>query len=660
MTGKRFYKRRMGILAAVLLAAALLAGSPAFARPVFASPASGTAATETASGTSGAAAAEASVSDASGREQYDDSAPYDFITKRFDVEAAADSNHTVHYREVIDIDFVSGHHGITRYLPENHDEYKIRNLSCEGEPYRISHENGNCAIRIGDGDSLVTGEKEYVVTYDLVYRKDSSGTEDTLSLDLLPTGWDTSIREASVQLTMPEEVDPDAYRFYYGAYGESGLPEEDACQVSSDGRTVTARLSNLKKGYGLTVYAPLAEGYWVNAPTWPMYRQIWSAAAVLMGGIAILLYYLFGRDPKIVETVEFYPPDRMTPAEIGYVIDGAVDDGDMGAMMLYFASKGYLKIREYKKKKFELIRLSSVDGSEKPFAAALFEGLFKGARENAAGETAVRMDSLPEELYTAIGGAKSSLQDYFAEHRVYRRASLAMRYVCFLLGCVLYGGTMLLNPRSAIGSVFLVELLLVIGTALLYDGCDRRRSSGKGKTAARLIAGSALDVLATAGIFMKIGRVSAGFAVIAAAILFCGIFMPARTKEGAALYGKVLGFRNFIRDAEYEKMKELSDQDPEYFYTIMPYAYVLGMETQFAKKFAEIHLKNPDWYESDFAGSFWFTPIWYGSMIHSMSHSFASAAAHPIDSGGGGFFGGGSAGGGFSGGGGGGGGGGAW
>ena len=157
-----------------------------------------------------------------------------------------------------------------------------------------------------------------------------------------------------------------------------------------------------------------------------------------------------------------------------------------------------------------------------------------------------------------------------------------------------------------------------------------------------------------------IGKLSAGFLIVTAVILICGIFMPARTKEGAALYGKVLGFRDFIRDAEYEKMKELSDQDPEYFYTIMPYAYVLGMSTQFAEKFAEMHLKNPDWYESDFRGGFFFSPIWYGSMMNSMSHSFVSAAARPIDSGGGSFDSGSFSGGGFSGGGGGGGGGGAW
>lgn len=38
---------------------------------------------------------------------------------------------------------------------------------------------------------------------------------------------------------------------------------------------------------------------------------------ILVPLIMIALWAAFGRDPKIVETVEFYPPEKMTPAEIG-------------------------------------------------------------------------------------------------------------------------------------------------------------------------------------------------------------------------------------------------------------------------------------------------------------------------------------------------------
>lgn len=650
VTEKRNRRKRIRIIGAAVLAAFVSGAIPVSAASDFAA----------ASGVPVSAAVTAAGTDAA---SYHDSDPYDYITDRFDVSARADSSHRIHYTEVIDVNFVSGHHGITRYIPENHDIYKVRNLTCEGEPYRVSHDDGNLVIRVGDEDRILTGKKEYVIRYDLVYRKDTRTDRDTLSIDLLPTGWGTSIREATAALTMPKDVDPDSYRIYLGLYGKTDPAGNDDFTISSDGKTVSFAKSDLEKGAGMTVDAALPEGYWEGAPTWLKYSQILRFAAVLMAAVSVILYLIFGRDPEVVRTVEFYPPDQMTPAEVGYVIDGSVDDGDMGSMILYFASKGYLKIREYKKKKYELIRLRPVESSEKPFAAALFRGLFKGVPADKNGETAVRMDRLPEDLYTAVSGAKSSLNDYFAEHKVFRTASSVLRYICLLFAGILYGGTVFASARNSSGAVLAVlaaEVFLLIGFAFVCDGYDRRRSSGRGKTAGRFIAGGVLLILSAAVILLMIGKLSAGFLIVTAVILICGIFMPARTKEGAALYGKVLGFRDFIRDAEYEKMKELSDQDPEYFYTIMPYAYVLGMSTQFAEKFAEMHLKNPDWYESDFRGGFFFSPIWYGSMMNSMSHSFVSAAARPIDSGGGSFDSGSFSGGGFSGGGGGGGGGGAW
>ena len=46
---------------------------------------------------------------------------------------------------------------------------------------------------------------------------------------------------------------------------------------------------------------------------------------------------LFGRDKKIVPTVEFYPPKGLTPAEVGLVIDGTADKKDLISMIIYYA-----------------------------------------------------------------------------------------------------------------------------------------------------------------------------------------------------------------------------------------------------------------------------------------------------------------------------------
>ena len=44
---------------------------------------------------------------------------------------------------------------------------------------------------------------------------------------------------------------------------------------------------------------------------------------------ALILWFLYGRDPKLVKTLEFYPPDGLTPGEVGYLYDENVDKRDI-------------------------------------------------------------------------------------------------------------------------------------------------------------------------------------------------------------------------------------------------------------------------------------------------------------------------------------------
>jgi uncharacterized membrane protein len=96
------------------------------------------------------------------------------------------------------------------------------------------------------------------------------------------------------------------------------------------------------------------------------------------------------------------------------------------------------------------------------------------------------------------------------------------------------------------------------------------------------------------------------------------------------------------------------NDNPEYFYNILPYAYVLGVSDKWIKNFEGITLKQPDWYY----GPSFTSMTMYHFMHHAMPMAQQVMTAKPNSNGSGGSFGGG--GGGFAGGGFGGGGGGSW
>ena len=133
---------------------------------------------------------------------------------------------------------------------------------------------------------------------------------------------------------------------------------------------------------------------------------------------------------------------------------------------------------------------------------------------------------------------------------------------------------------------------------------------------------------------------------------FCSALSSKRTQQGSQWLGKVQGFRNFILKAEKERLKMLVDHNPDYFYHILPYAYVLGISDQWIKNFEALALAPPNWYsDTDSAFS---TTIFMHSLnsamtmfTSSMTSSYSSSSSDGGSSGGGsGFSGGGSSGGG--------------
>lgn len=149
--------------------------------------------------------------------------------------------------------------------------------------------------------------------------------------------------------------------------------------------------------------------------------------------------------------------------------------------------------------------------------------------------------------------------------------------------------------------------------------------------------------------------ISTIFLIICIIGMICCIkIMPKRTAYGNEMYGKIKGFKNFLETAEKDRLESMVVSNPSYFYNILPYTYVLGISNKWIKKFEEINLKAPDWYE----GSSTFNYVTFSSFINStMSSAQSSMSSSPSSSsssgGGSSFSGGGSSGGGSGGGGGG-------
>lgn len=595
---------------------------------------------------------------------------YSYTTDSYDVDITVNKDNTYDITENISVNFNTPKHGIFRYIPVGNHKgmgyMTITDITVDGWNFETYSENGNKVIQIGDEDRTVTGEAVYPIKYKVKVYDDRDESRDFFYLDVIPTGWETPIDKASVRIKMPEKIDADKIKVYSGVYG-STMEMQVQWNYDEASDVITIQDENLNLGYGITVLCELPEGYWQGEATYGWAKTLAYAIAVILPLIVIVLWWFFGRDKKIVPTVEFYPPEGMTPAEVGYVIDSTINQKDLVSLLMYYADKGYLSIEQCGKKDFKITKLNDIDKGEKKFARTLFNGLFE------AGDS-VYLDELGEEFGDSYLTAYQQLGEYFGKEK--NRQNSIKSLVFQILGIMFTAISQI--AVLALGGWYSGEVMMIIGGVassvvsiiVLVVLVIRNKKLYVLKRARKYIGGTLLWIIEGAlvlGFSVLAGTMfdSLPFTVLAfilsAAAYICTVQMRQRTDKSVELMGKILGLKNFIETAELDRINMLVEENPDYYYNVLPYAYVMGLTDKWAKNFEGIAMTRPSWYTDSYGRADVFD-IWiFSNMMNRCSRSFASNIQIPVggDSGGGGggFS---SGGGGFSGGGFGGGGGGSW
>lgn len=323
-----------------------------------------------------------------------------------------------------------------------------------------------------------------------------------------------------------------------------------------------------------------------------------------------------GRDQQRPGTVvpQFNPPANVRPYLAGSLRDEQVDPQDISGTIIDLAYRGFLKIREDKKKKYTLVK---TDGSKPlqngddldPIEQELMDALFGSLLE-------VEVDTLNTTFYAKSIKLQGQIYDrmvnlgYFAQSPQKTR----QKYFGVAAGYIVLG-------------VFL--LIMSLTFAFLLLGVP--------------------------------GPFSLGLACLFAGIAWVSIakYMPAKTPAGSKAYYDVEGFKMYMYRAERYRLQDLT---PEEFERYLGYAVAFGIERQWAENFKDIYKGQPEWYEGTHIG-FW-DIYWTNRFLNSFTNSLNTNAFKPVQSGsgvsgsgwgssGGGFgggFSGGGGGGGFSGG----------
>ncbi len=612
---------------------------------------------------------------------------YEYVIDQYDINVIVKENNILDVTETITAYFNVPKHGIFRTIPlknkidrldgsSSNNRVQISNVSVDNE-YSLSKENGNYKIKIGSGSQTLTGKHTYVIKYSYNLGKDPLKDVDELYYNIIGSEWDTVIGGISFTVTMPKEFDQSKLGF---AAGAKGTADSTKVNFNINEKVITGTYDGiLRKGQALTIRCELPEGYFVDAGLVinPFY-YIAYIIPILFLGIAFGLWYKFGRDDKIVETVEFYPPSGFNSLEVGFLYKGVANSQDVTSLLVYLANLGYIKITEIeekvlfsKNKGFKITKLKEYDGN-KDNERIFLDGLFKKNADS------VTSNDLYNSFYTTMNEILFKVNNKENKNKIFEKSASSKKVWLVLMIIATYC-LITIPPIWDLGDPSMLPIAILfpgIGftvlMVMLFSNMKSVYVNGVATTSTIIVKlFGVIWGLAFGGIpwsifilplliqdsFYLLGYIIGIGCILG--IILCIIYLPKRTPYGNEMLGKIKGFKNFLETAEKEKLEAMVMQDPSYFYNILPFTYVLGVSDKWIKKFETITMQAPDWYDSSTS----FNVIAFGTFINSTINSAQNAmSSSPASSSGGSSGGpsGGFSGGGISGGGSGGGGGGSW
>lgn len=616
----------------------------------------------------------------------DNYSSYDYVIDKYDINIIVNENNTFDVTETIDTYFSVPKHGIFRTIPLKNtikrldgttstNRTQIKNVSVNAEN-STSKEEGNYQIKIGSASETLTGEKEYIIKYTYNLGKDLVKDYDELYYNIIGNEWDTVIGNITFSITMPKSFDSSKLGFSAGRVGST---DSSKIKYSVSGNTITGSYNGiLWENEALTVRCELPEGYFVGAGLdINLLNYIVYLFPIIFLIIAILLWYKFGRDDQVIETVEFYPPEGFNSLEVGFLYKGEAVNQDVTSLLIYLANKGYIKIVETEEKSlfskakgFKIIKLKDYDGdnvNERLF----LNGLFAMRRLNtSSAENSINQNTTPtlevtsadlyDKFYITMSNILLNINN--KENKILEKsASSKAKFIIFMIiatYCLItippvleYGESSLLVALLFPGIGFTVMFKMLLDPKL-------RNSSGNKLSYASVIlffliwglgfgglpwAMMVLPALQQDSIYL-IGYFVGIFCVLG--MVVCLTYLPKRTSYGNEILGKIKGFKNFLETAEKDQLEAMVAKNPTYFYNILPYTYVLGVSDKWIKKFEVISMQAPTWYD----GSDTFDVTTFGTFMNSTMSSATSAMSYDSSSSssdsGGGSAGGGSGGGG--------------
>ena len=299
-------------------------------------------------------------------------------------------------------------------------------------------------------------------------------------------------------------------------------------------------------------------------------------------GILALLYWIvFMRTWPVFRHQRTIPIEGLTAGELGCRLTAAGTDLTM--MVFTWAQLGYLRIMVDKKGRVFLEKRMEMGNERGETENRVFRSLF--SRDAVVDATGVRYAKLCRSVEETVSGIREMYTKRAGNVKIFRFLGCAISIfcgICFAMNLA----------KTQIPQVLLSILFGIFGavTAWGIQGAMYKiHVRGKIPVYIGSICGLLWFLLS-----LLAGQWIMGLVVVLGQYLIglLAAYGGRRSELGMFHAGEVLGIRHFMKKLDEKQLKRLLDNNPDYFFDMLPYAIALGVDKKFAKAFGKMPMPD--------------------------------------------------------------------
>lgn len=423
------------------------------------------------------------------------------------------------------------------------------------------------------GESVVTFS--YVLDDVLITERNEETKKSVLMMYIpLLCGFDYPVQGLSFSVTMPGDVSGKKPSFTSG-FLQTNIESIVNCVTGGSliSGTVTQTLQDREK---LTLVMEVDEDMF---PGKLIIFRDGNPEVVPMAvccALALLYWLLLMRCLPLLRQRRTEPLEGVTAGEIGCHLTAA--GADLTMMVFTWAELGYLKIYPDHRGRVFLQKRMDMGNERTVFENRCFYSLFsKGDMVDATGTAYAR-------LCLKVSKTISGVQEMYI-----RKAGNAFLFRALNCGISLFSGicfayNFTTNRTLQVILSILLGVLGVVTAWMIQDGMYRLHIRGKIPI---YFAAAAVPLWIGLGIWS--GAWLIGLLAVLAQIIagLAAAYGGRRSDLGRQQAGLILGLRHYLATIPKEELERITENDPDFFFRMLPYAIAMGVDTRFAKLFGE-------------------------------------------------------------------------